>query len=206
MPTAFRTPGPPTLGPGSENEERATLDAARLITFAVTALLISFLVIGRTSSVLDADAQASGSTLSSGRVELRDDDNGATLFDLPALLPGEPVTNCLEVVYLGSVFGGDIRLSAKGGGELAPYLDTEILIGEGGGFENCDDFVPTDTLFEGTLEELGAAHGVNGTPLSAFPIREARVARTFQITFELRDDAAAEGGSATTSFQWTVDA
>ena len=39
----------------------------------------------------------------------------------------------------------------------------------------------------------------------AFELDEARVERTFMISFTLRDDADA-GGSATTSFQWTVEA
>ena len=187
-------------------EDQATLDAARLITFAVTALLISFLVIGRTSSFLDTSALASGSTLQPGSVELHDDDRGATLFDLPALLPGSPVSNCLEVAYRGSEFDGEVWLFSKGGGALAPYLDTTILVGEGGGFDDCEGFRPEGTLFRGTLDELATEHGVDGSPLRAFSLDHAEVVRTFMFTFTLRDDPRAAQGTATTSFEWSVEA
>jgi hypothetical protein len=206
MPVAFQATEPPGLQRSRAAEEQATLDAARLITFAVTALLISFLVIGRTSSFLDTSALASGSTLESGRVELHDDDHGATLFDLPDLLPGTPVSNCLEVAYRGSEFDGEVLLTSKGGGKLAPYLDTEILVGEGGGFGDCDGFRPNGAVFDGTLEELASEHGIDGRPLQAFTLDRARVVRTFKFTFTLRDDPRAERGTATTSFEWSVDA
>ncbi len=186
--------------------DHAAITAARLLAFAITALLVSFLVIDRSGRALSAGAEARTNDLQAGTLALSDDDEGRTLFDLTELLPGRPLRNCIRVEYAGTVFDGVAELRARGGGGLAPYLDVEILAGQGGRFGDCTGFAPDQTLFSGTLATLVERHGLEAAPLPAIVIDEAREERVFQVTFTVRNDAAAQGRTASVDFQWTVQA
>jgi hypothetical protein len=198
---------PHDASPGIDIEhDNTSITAARLLAFAITALLISFLVIDRTRGALAAGAEARSSELRAGTLALSDDDGGRTLFDLTELLPGHVLTNCIRVTYAGTVFDGTVQLRARGGGELAPDLDVGVLAGGGGGFGDCAGFRADETLFHGTLAELVTHHGPDGKPIPAMSIDEARETRTFQVTFTLRDDPAAQGRRAAVDFLWSVKA
>jgi len=191
--------------PGADSAlDNSSITAARLVAFAITMLLVSFLVIDRSVAALEAGASAPSSELRAGSVSLSDDDGGRTLVDLDDLFPGRPRQNCITVDYAGSAFDGGVELAARGGGLLAPYLDAEIIVGTGGQFGDCTGFEAESTLFEGTLKELVAQHGADGEALAAFPIRAARESRTFQITFTLRDQSEAQGLEGTVDFLWSV--
>lgn len=184
----------------------AAVTAARLVAFAITALLISFLVIDRSGGALNASARTPAAEIATGSVSLTDDDDGRTLFDLNALLPGRPVKNCIHVAYAGAVFDGTVGLAAGGGGPLAPFLDVEIRAGHGGGYGNCGGFRSESSLYQGTLADLVRDHGPHGDPLPAIPIDEAREDRTFEVTFALRPDGIAQDQKASVDFRWSVSA
>lgn len=192
--------------PADVEADTAAVTAARLLAFAITALLINFLVIDRSGSALSAGAATRTDELRAGTLALSDDDDGRTLFELTELLPGRPLRNCIAVDYAGSVLDGVAELRARGGGTLAAYLDVEILAGGGGRFGDCDGFVAEDTVYAGSLDELVQRHGLEGRPLRAFTIDAATERRVFQVTFTLRDDESAQGHTASVDFLWTVHA
>jgi hypothetical protein len=202
MPRPFEHPE--ETAPELQERDTGAITATRLVAFAVTALLVSFLVMGSTANVLEAGAAATAGEIRSGTVDLQDDDEGLSLFDLNDLVPERPQTNCIEVTYTGAVFDGVVGLSVRGGGELASHLGITIEVGSGGGFDRCRGFTAAGTLFDGSLADVVADHGPDGQPLSAMAIDEAREQRTFRITFVLRDDPGVEGKVASAEFRWSV--
>lgn len=182
----------------------STMTAVRLVAVAVTALLVSFMVVSGTRSAIEAGAATPASELATGEVSLSDDDGGASLFDLDGLLPGRDVGNCLTVVYDGTAFDGTVLLRVRGGGPLAAQLDVLIESGEGGGFGRCAGFRPDGIVFAGTLAELVERHGPDGEGLPGMTVTSAHVERNFRVTVTLRPDAAPEPRTATLELLWSV--
>lgn len=203
-------PTPVDHRPPIDDEEATVVDGAsitavRLLAIAITALLVSFLVIDRTSTALSAGAATPPAELIAGRVELTDDDADRTLFDLSDLLPGRPAANCIGVAYEGTVFDGAVELRGRGAGALAPHLDVRIESGTGGGFGRCGGFRPEGVVFDGTVAELVGRHGPDGRALVAMRLETTRQRRTFRVTLEVRDVEAAEGATASFELLWSVE-
>jgi len=201
MPRAFAHDSPPSVD--VPDDGRSASQAARQVAIAATLLMVSFLVLTRSNDALGSDV-SSATRLTAGAVELSDDDDGRSLFDLPALVPGDPVENCITVTYRGTVFGEPVGMRTRGGGPLGAHLQTRIEMGRGGGFDSCDGFTPTEKLYDGTLADLQAQHGPTASPLDTFVIERTPDARTFRITFTLLEDAESDT-AASADFVWSVD-
>ena len=178
--------------------------AARLVAVAATVLLISFLVISRSSAAVNAEATTTGNRFSRGEIVLSDDDSGATMFQLPALAPGRPHRNCIRVKYSGNVFPVEIGLRTRGGGALAADLLAEVSVGSGGTFDDCTGFVPSAQIFDGTLADLLSGHGPQDPALRAFQPSSVGEERTFRFTFVLDPDATDQGETANADFIWVA--
>jgi hypothetical protein len=185
------------------DDGRSASQAARQVAVAITLLMVSFLVLTRSHSALGSGVAAT-SRITAGTVELTDDDGGKTLFELPALQPGDVISNCITVTFRGSVFDEVVGLRFRGGGPLAPHLVTTIEIGRGGSFDSCDGFARDETLFRGSLAELHDLHGPSSPALDTFRIERTPDTRTFRITFALDDAVDASGQDASTDFLWSV--
>lgn len=172
--------------------------AARAFAAAVSALIISTLVVSQSSAAIDPDGTVAGNAVAAGTVELSDDDGGRSLVDLQALAPRRPVEECITISYTGSILPVELTLEAQTVGNLDPYLDVMIERGDGGGFDDCEGFVPENTLvFDGTLEQL---EGRDAMMLGRFYNTGDSV--TFRFRFELRDDAEAAGRESSIDFVW----
>ena len=176
---------------------------ARVLAAALAALLVSFLVIDRSASAFKATSENAGNTFTPGRVTLTDDDAGAPLFELPALLPGQTAENCIEVSYAGTVFPATVRLSGNGSGPLASSLVMTVDAGSGGEFDDCSGFQPGPELFSGTLGSFLEAHPAE-RGLEVFrPVADASN-RTFRFRFGLPEDFEDQGATSISSFEWEV--
>jgi hypothetical protein len=194
---------PSTLDGGRrEDGEAATRSVARLLAAAVTILLVSFIVVTRSSDALQPAAGSPGNRFEAGRVALRDDDAGRTLFDLPAMVPGRLEENCITVSYAGTVYPATVRLAASSVGSLAPGLAMTVDAGAGGGFGDCAGFQSERRLYEGTLRDFGDRYGRRGQGLAVFRADGPSEGRTYRFRFVLSERAAGHGGSATADFLW----
>lgn len=200
MPTPVRS----SEHPADDSHDSSSITAVRLVAIAITALLISFIVIDRTSGALSAGAATPPSDIGAGSIALTDDDGDRSLFDVGDLLPGRPTTNCIRVAYDGTAFDGVVGFRARGGGDLAPLVDITVEVGDGGDFGDCDGFEPADTLYRGTLASLVSEHGEDGEAIPAMTIRSVHQVRTFRVTMAVRDDTAAAGRIASVEFRWSV--
>ncbi len=178
-------------------ESRVDRAAARAFAAAVSALLISTLVVSQSTAAINPDGTVAGNSVAAGTVSLTDDDNGRSLVNLDAMAPGRPVEECITVAYDGSILPVELTLDAQTVGDLGPYLGVEIERGTGGGFEDCDSFQADDSVFDGTLAELDA---VGVMPLGF--IYNTGDEFAFRFRFELANEADAVGRQSSIDFVW----
>lgn len=171
--------------------------AARAFAAAVSALLISTLVVSRSSAAIDPDGTVAGNSVGAGIVALTDDDDGRSLIDLDALGPGQPVQECITVTYGGTILPVELTLDTQTVGDLDPFLEVSIERGSGGGFGDCDGFVPEQLLFDGTLEALEVADVLR---LGFF--YNTGDSSVFRFELELQDEAEAMGRQSAIDFVW----
>jgi hypothetical protein len=181
----------------AESESWVTRSTARAFAAALSALLVASLVVNRSGEALTTEGTIAGTAVGSGTVSLIDDDEGQALFDLQDMAPGRPVIRCIEVVYEGTILPVDLAVRAEAAGALAGYLDVTIVEGTGGGFETCEGFAATSSVFAGTLAQL---HDAGWQPLG--PMVNTGDRRTYRITFDVQDRQEALGLATNADFTW----
>lgn len=185
----------------------------RLGAFALSLLLVGFLVVTGSRAAFTDTTDNTGNAFAAGDLELVDDDGGATaLFSVANMVPGDSVTDCIEVTYQGSIANpAAVKLYSGGytdSGDFADYLNVTIDEGSGGTFGDCSGF-----LFENTIEPVGtlaafdAAHTDYTDGAGAWDPVGTPESKSYRFTVEL--DAAtpdAEQGEAVTAlaFTWEV--
>lgn len=178
---------------------RLTRQTGRSFAAAVSVLLIATLVVNRSSGALRGEPASATSALQSGTIELTDDDEGRSLFDLRDLSPARPVEQCVSVTYGGSILPVALQLRAKSEGALGTYLDIAVEEGTGGGFDSCDAFVPQRKVYDGTLTGL-----VDAGWIELGDIVNTGDARDFRIVLRVQDRHEALGQNASLEFGWEV--
>jgi hypothetical protein len=191
----------PVVAEEAGDSRTAGQATARALATALALLMMSLLVVTRSRDAFDSTPAAAEATFTTGDVSLSDDDNGSTLFDLPNMVPGRAVSDCISVTYEGDVLPSEIRLDASADGALVEAMLVTIDRGTGGGFQDCGGFTREDTLFDGPLSDLADAGA-----LDAFTAEETPDAVTFRFTFDLDPEVPVEGrASATADLAWTAD-
>ena len=142
-------------------------------------------------------------------VELTDDAAGTALFGNETLAPGLTVERCIAVTFAGNVDVESVRLyAAATSGDLAPYLDLTITMGERAAApsSSCTGFAPSGTLYSGTLAGFAATHPSYAAGLRTWNPSDAQETRAFRFSIAVRDDPAASGKTATFGFSWRTEA
>ena len=171
--------------------------AARAFAAAVSALIISTLVVSQSTAAIDPDGTVAGNSFEVGTVSLVDDDQGRSLVNLENMAPERPMLECISVAYAGSILPVELTLDAQTVGDLGPFLDVRIERGSGGGFGDCNGFVAAQEIFNGTLAELD----VRGAMPLGF-IYNAEEEHVFRFRFELQNEADAVGRGSSIDFVW----
>ncbi len=174
-----------------------TLGTARAFAAAMSVLVIATFVVNRSAGALEADGAVNASEVSSGTIELNDDDNGRSLFNLSDMVPGRSSAECITITYDGSIVPVDLTLAADVQGDLGPYLDVLVEQGSSGGFESCAGFEALRVVFDGTLSGLAARDR-----LDLERILNQGESRVFRFTFTLQDRREALGRNASVGFIW----
>jgi hypothetical protein len=179
----------------------STRSLVRLLAAAATVLLISFLVVNRSGDAFHTGTDTT-SQFRSGAVSLSDDDTDRSLFDVPAMAPGQRYENCITVTYAGVQGLAPVELAARATGELTSGMRMTLDVGRGGGFGSCQGFTPERSLYDGGVDQFAATHGP-GNGLEAFAPAGPGDSRTFRFGFELSPDAS-PGLEAGVDFDWSV--
>jgi len=141
-------------------------------------------------------------------VRLTDTAAGTALFGNETLRPGVTVERCITVTYGGNVDPGTVRLyAAPTSGDLAPYLDLTVDIGQRGvtASASCTGFTGSSTLFAGTLAGFAAAHSSYATGRATWDPTDGQETRSFRFGLTVRNEPAAPGKSATFGFSWRAE-
>ncbi len=179
-----------------------TRSTARAFAAAISALAISALVITSSSDALNDEGTFVDNQISAGSITLADDDEGRSLFSLDNLGPNDIRTECIQILYTGSILPVDLTMAANVGGTgLARYLDIKIEAGSTGKFDDCGSFVETGPVFEGTLQELG-----DRGPIELLRFLNVDDKITYRFTVEMDDTQEAVEKTATVGFTWQAAA
>ncbi len=172
---------------------------SRSFAAAFACLLVSSLVVDRSSSALERQGTEAAAAFTSGSIALSDDDEGRSLVNLQNMVPGRAHSICIEVTYEGTVLPIDLMLKADVEGDLARQLLVNIEAGQGGGYDDCSAFVGDADVFSGTLSDLARqSHRV-----AVFT--SDRQSRSFRFSFDLEDDASAMGRSVSADLVWEAE-
>jgi hypothetical protein len=142
---------------------------------------------------------------STGTVVLADDDAGAVMFSASGLRPGATQTRCITVTSTGSApslirLYGSGRTTTK---SLSAHLTLVVSAGTGGSAGSCVGFVPSSSVYRGTLAALPTSYasGVGSWTTAGTTTGETT---NYQITYSLAASApaSAQGGTAAVAFTW----
>lgn len=185
----------------ADGDRRGRLTVGVVVAVAAAGVVILLLSAITRAAFVDTTENRSN-TFQSGDVVLSDDDSDIALFDVSGLGPGATVTRCIRVTYTGSLTADVHLYGVVGGSGLADFLDTDIDIGTGGGAASCAGFVPSATLFSGTLDTFGGTHTDYANGLTGFNGATDPTARTYRVSVTLRDDQAAQNLSGLLDLVW----
>ena len=174
---------------------------ARYAVAPVALVASSAMVWNASSSAFRDDTSNGTNSWAAGTVEISDDDAGTAMFDLSGLSAGATGSMCIAVAYTGTL-DAEVRLHAAGSGGLAPYLDLLVEKGAGGGTGDCASFVPTGTVFTGTLDDLVAQHGDYASGVDPWSVPTPPAVRSFRFTYTIASTPAAQGEAADAVFTW----
>ena len=172
----------------------------------LTALILAAGVVWHSAYASFSDSTPSiPVTLATGTVVLGDDDSGTTMFSLTGLKPGAAATRCITVTSTGTVpalvrLYGSSKTTSK---SLSSNLTVAVQAGSGGASGNCAAFVPSSTVYRGTLNAMpaGFSTGVGDWATTGNSLGESR---SYEITVSMPSNAstASQAGAAGVAFTW----
>ena len=187
-------------------------------------LLLSMLVVGITAglaafgvfSAFSSQTSNPGNNFTAGTVNLSDNDGDVAAYNVSGGKPASTQSECVRVVYTGSL-DSDVHLyTPEAIGSLGPYVNLTITPGtQSTPNPNCTGFTadPSGVGFTGTLSAWRAAHHDYASGLAVLPGASATKWATndavvYKIQATLADDNNANGGggsaltTGTHSFVW----
>lgn len=186
-----------------------------------TKIALSALIVGVLGSfagfgvygLFTATSQNAGNEISSGTVELTDNDSGAALYNVTGMRPGETVSRCIKITYTGSLPAAVRLYSPSTPGPLAQYIDLTITQGTQASptFPGCTGFTPdaTGTIFTGTLQGFEQARNSYATGVATAPVGKAGFAKDEALVYRVQatlqavaPDSSQGWSSGVHSFVW----
>ena len=174
----------------------------RMVAIAAAMVSLAVMIVTTSRAAFTDTTDNAGNSFTSGSVIITDDDGGSAMFAATAMTPGEPVIECIELTYSGSLVPADVRMYGVSAGVLATYLDTTIEIGSGGSFGDCTGFTPSSTLYDDTLANFSATHTDWASGLATFTAPANPTSQTLRFTVDVQNDPLAMTQSATATFTW----
>jgi hypothetical protein len=192
---------------------------AKLLATALAVTAIGSLAGASTWSAFNELTANPGNSFEAGTVSIRDDDDGAAMFNgLTNLKPGDTATRCLVVTYDGSL-PASVRLHGTTGGTgLASHLLLTVTRGtKSSAFSGCGDFTadgttyisgkPVGTVYEGTLASYPGSWATGIVdPVSSSPESwTTGESHAYRFEVAVQNDVAAEGKTATQTFRFEAE-
>lgn len=178
----------------------------------VLGLLASGAVVLTASQAAFSDTTSnSGSSFTTGNVDLVDDDSGSAAFTVTNMAPGDSAVRCIVVTYQGSIADPNAVKLYSGGltdsGTLASHLNLTVEEGTGGSFASCAGFNSSATIVNSTLAQFATNSTNYGNGAGTWNPASTPVSRTYRISVSLSASApnAQQSQSVTNLvFTWEV--
>ena len=183
------------MTPRRLSDVRSARSTALVFACAFCALVVSVLVVQRSSAALSVEADTLA-VVAAGTLELTDDDAGTALIDVSGLAPGRPIERCIAVTYSGNVVPAAVSFTAEVDGALGSYLTLLVEEGTGGSFDSCSDFVAVGVVSTGRLADL------SGVTVPVAVLRESPASISFRVVVQLVDDGNAQGLATRFALTW----
>ena len=186
-------------------------------------VLLSLLVVGITASLaafgvfsaFSSSTSNPGNSFSAGTVNISDNDGNVAAYSVSGGKPGSTQSECVRVLYSGSL-DSDVHLyTPEAIGSLGPYVNLTITPGtQATPNVNCSGFTADagGAVYSGTLAGWAGAHSNYANGLNLLPSASATKwasgdAVVYKIQATLADDNNANGVSSslntgTHSFVW----
>jgi predicted ribosomally synthesized peptide with SipW-like signal peptide len=150
-----------------------------------------------TLAAFTATAENSGNTVSSGTVDLSDNDSGTAMYSMAAAKPGDSVTKCIKVNYTGSL-DAEVRLYTPSTiGPLGQYVNLRIEPGTQSGTPpagSCSGYNPDGgDLFNAALDTLPATYA---TGLADYPGSATKWANGDSVAYRITATLSASAPDA----------
>lgn len=196
----------------------------RLLLTACAALGLVGILVARTSqAAFTASTSNEFNTWHAGTVVLTDDDEGAAMFEVAGMVPGDVVEHCIQVTYEGTVTDparlDSVRLYGGGYTQvpgpdddsdgLAGHLRLTVDLGTGASFgHECAGFEPEGSGDSGqTVAGFAASHPSYGFGVAPWTPEGTPSSRSYRFRFELDADTPdSEQGAGVTDveFVWEI--
>lgn len=171
--------------------EPALRRAARALTAVCVGAVLLVPVAGSAAHALPPG----GAVVSAGAAPRLGTDAVGPLFTATRLHPGVVLTRCVELTWSAGD-ASSIGLSVVAAGALAPYLDVDVVVGSGGGYESCAGFVAERPAWSGSLAALAASHGSPADQLALWSTTSADGVVGVRVQVTVHDDDAAQALAA----------
>lgn len=171
-----------------------SLKSTRVLVGIATPLALlgaAGMVYQASSAAFTGQTRNSGNEWSTGAVNLTDDDNGQSRFQVANMLPGDTETKCITVTATSSVpstvKGYTINPVSSVAG-LENRIMVSIKSGTGGTFADCAGFVATDDVVTGVPLSALAANDTYEEALGGWTVPVGTHERTYQFTWRFDTD------------------
>jgi hypothetical protein len=185
----------------NQNYERRRAGALILGAGLMSALGVGSLAFTATSAAFSGTTGTNGD-FTAASVELDDDDFTTNGWTATGLIPGTPVTDCVEVEYTGDVDDLEpLRLYGAFAGTLAADLNVVVSHGAAGG--TCAEPGVLTEVYNGTAAAMPADYAAAA---EGAVVDTTNTTAAYQFSVEIDAEAANEiqGENATATFTWEL--
>jgi hypothetical protein len=182
---------------------------------ALAAIAVAMSVAGHSVfAAFSKTTTSSGNAFATGTVNLGDNDGAGAMLSLTSAAPGASDTGCIQVTYTGTLAAA-VHLYAAVSGGLASYLDLTVTRGTDSSpaFDSCAGFSADSTdylgagagvIYSGTLAAYPTSYasGIVDASASAPATWNTNNAHSYKFVITLQNNSAAQGLSATATFDW----
>ncbi len=185
----------------NHNHERRRAGVLILGAGLMSALGVGSLAFTATSAAFSGTTGTTGD-FTAASVELVDDDFTTNGWTATGLIPGTPVTDCVQVEYLGDVDDLEpIRLYGAFAGTLAANLN--VVVSHGAAGSTCAAPGALTEVYNGTAAAMPADYA---TAADGVAVDTANTTAAYQFSVEIDAEATndIQGENATATFTWEL--
>lgn len=185
-----------------EQSERRRLGGLIIGSAVLSAVGVGALAFTATNAAFSGTTSASAGNFTAATVTLTDDEFGGTAFTASGMLPGDSVSDCIEVTYTGSTLSLDeLKLYGTSADFLADNLD--LTVTHRGAGSACATPGGANAVYSGALDALGSTYAAGASGFVPTATNQT-VAYDFTVTLQAATTDLSQGETATATFTWEV--